>query len=132
MMNQTYNTYQNNSVMTASPADLTLMLYNGCLKFIKQAKKGIEENNYEKKNTNIQKSQNIIDELSITLDQEVAISKQVLPLYDFIKRQLVEANIKNDVEKLDQAAELITEFRDTWQQVIKINRQRQYSGQGSV
>ncbi len=131
-MNQTYNTYQNNSVMTASPADLTLMLYNGCLKFIKQAKKGIEENNYEKKNTNIQKSQNIIDELSITLDQEVAISKQVLPLYDFIKRQLVEANIKNDVEKLDQAAELITEFRDTWQQVIKINRQRQYSGQGSV
>lgn len=128
MQNQ-YQAYQNNSVNTASPGELTLMLYNGCLKFIKQAKKGIEEKNFEMKNTNIQKAQKIIQELMVTIDQDAPIAKEVMPLYDFINRRLMEANVNNEVAILDEAAELVTEFRDTWKEVIKLSRQKQY-GQG--
>lgn len=124
-----YQTYQNNSVNTASPGELTLMLYNGCLKFIKFAKQGMEEKNYEMKNTNIQKAQRIIQELMLTMDQEASIAKEMMPLYEFINFRLMEANTKNDSAMLAEAAALVTEFRDTWKEVIKLSRQRQY-GQG--
>ena len=125
--NKAYQTYQNNAVNTASGGELTLMLYNGCMKFIKQAMKDINGSNFEEKNKHIQKAQNIIQELMITLDQEVEISKQILPLYEYIHFQLKEANIKNDVSKLEEALGLVTEFRDTWKQVILKTRQKQYA-----
>ncbi|MCT2537270.1 flagellar export chaperone FliS [Aquibacillus koreensis] len=130
MSYQQYQTYKNNSVNTASPGELTLMLYNGCLKFIKQAKRDIEAKNYEQKNTNIQKAQKIIQELMITMDQNAPIAQEIMPLYDFINRQLMDANLKNDVAFLDEAEGLVTEFRDTWKEVIKLSRQKQY-GQGA-
>lgn len=129
-VNNPYQTYQSNSVTTASPGELTLMLYNGCLKFIKLARKGIEEKNVELKNTNIQKAQNIITELMVTLNMDVEVSKNMMSLYDFIKHSLVEANVKNDLKALQDAEDLIVEFRDTWKQLIQVNRQKQYAGQG--
>ena len=125
--NKAYQAYQNNSVNTASGGELTLMLYNGCMKFIKQAMKDTEANNYEAKNKNIQKAQNIIRELMITLDPKVEISKQIQPLYEFILNQLTAANIENDVTKLEDALGLVTEFRDTWKQVILKHRKQQFS-----
>lgn len=122
-----YQTYQNNAVNTASGGELTLMLYNGCMKFIKQAIKDMNDKNYEAKNTNIQKAQNIIQELMITLDMNIEISKQMMPLYEFMQFQLKEANIKNDVAKLEEVLEFVKEFRDTWKQVIIKNRQQQYA-----
>ncbi|WP_077624785.1 flagellar export chaperone FliS [Sediminibacillus massiliensis] len=129
---QQYQAYQSNSVTTASPGELTLMLYNGCLKFIKHGKRGIEEKNIEMKNTNIQKAQNIIHELMVTLDQDAAITKEIMPMYDYINRRLIEANIQNDTEILDEVAGLVTEFRDTWKEVIKVTRQQQYSQGANV
>ncbi len=126
MVQQPYQAYKNNSVNTASPSELTLMLYNGCLKFIRYGKKGIEDQNMELKNTNIQKAQNIITELMVTLDQDAPISKEIMPLYDYINQLLIEANIKNDIELLTEAFELVEEFRDTWQEVIKQTRTREY------
>lgn len=125
--NKAYQTYQNNAVTTASGGELTLMLYNGCIKFIKQGIKDMQENNMEAKNTNIQKAQNIVQELMLTLDQKVEISKQMLPLYEFTLFQLREGNIKNDAEKLNEALGLITEFRDVWKQVILKSRQQQFA-----
>ncbi|WP_010647609.1 flagellar export chaperone FliS [Oceanobacillus massiliensis] len=125
--NKAYQTYQNNAVNTASGGELTLMLYNGCMKFIKQAIKDINDSNYEAKNKNIQKAQNIIQELMITLDPEIEISKQILPLYEFMQFQLKEANIKNDVTKLEEVLGFVTEFRDTWKQVMIKNRKQQYA-----
>jgi flagellar protein FliS len=125
-MNKAYQTYQNNSVNTASGGELTLMLYNGCIKFIKQAKKEMEAKNYEGKNTNIQKAQNIIRELLITLDPKVDISKQFQPLYEFMLSELTAANIENNTEKLDAVLELTTEFRDTWKQVLLKHRKQQF------
>ncbi len=129
MAYQQYQAYQNNSVNTASPGELTLMLYNGCLKFIKQAKKAIENKDHETKNIMVQKTQNIIRELMLTLDQEAPITKEIMPLYDFAYQALTQANIKNDVEQLEQAREIIQDFRDTWKEVIKKERIRQH-GQG--
>ncbi|WLR49261.1 flagellar export chaperone FliS [Halobacillus litoralis] len=121
--------YQNNSVETASPGELTLMLYNGCIKFIRIARKAMENNEIEKKNTNIQKSQKIIQELMITMDQQYAVTQEIMPLYDYVNRRLVEANTKNDVEILDEVEGLVVEFRDTWKQVILESRKMQF-GQG--
>ena len=126
-VNKAYKTYQNNSVNTASGGELTLMLYNGCMKFIKQAMKDTEANNYEGKNKNIQKAQNIIRELMITLDPKVEISKQIQPLYEFILNQLTAANIENDVTKLEDALGLVKEFRDTWKQVLLKHRKQQFA-----
>lgn len=121
---QPHQAYQQNSIQTASPGELTIMLYNGCLKFIRLAKKGIENENIEQKNVNIQKAQNIINELMVTLNPEVEISNQMRPLYDYMNRQLIQANIKNDVEILSEVEGLVSEFRDTWKEVLKLNKQQ--------
>ncbi len=126
-VNKQYQAYQNNAVNTASGGQLTLMLYNGCIKFINQAMKDISEKNYEGKNTNIQKAQDIIQELMITLDPKVDISQQMLPLYEFTYHQLQAANIKNDVKHLEEALEFVTTFRDTWKEVIKKASSQQYA-----
>ncbi|MDM5332443.1 flagellar export chaperone FliS [Ureibacillus composti] len=123
-----YNAYKQNSVTTASPGDLTLMLYNGCLKFLNQSKKAIEDKNIQEKNTNIQKAQAIISELMSTLNMEIAVSQQMFSLYEYMKTSLTEANIKNDLSIINEVEGLVVEFRDTWKEVIRINRQQQFSG----
>ncbi|MEG9295773.1 flagellar export chaperone FliS [Mangrovibacillus sp. Mu-81] len=129
-INNPYAAYQNNSVTTASPGELTLMLYNGSLKFIHIAKKAIEDKNIEMKNTNIQKAQAIVSELMVTLNTDLEISQKLMSLYDYINRRLTEANVKNDGAILEEIEGMITEFRDTWKQVIQLNRQKQHAGQG--
>lgn len=125
--NKQYRAYENNAVNTASGGDLTMMLYNSCVKFIKQAMKDIEKQDFEAKNKHIQKAQNIVQELMLTLNQEIEISKQMLPLYDFMYRQLTEANIANDASQLDAVLEMAIDFRDTWKQVILQTRQTTFS-----
>ena len=117
-----HEAYRHNSVNTATGGELTLMLYNGCIKFIKQAKRNIEDSAFEAKNTNIQKAQKIIRELMVTLNPEVELTTQMMPLYEFIMNCLQEANMRNDLDKLDEALELVQDFRDTWKQVILQNR----------
>ncbi len=129
-MKNPYQTYTNNAVTTASPGELTLMLYNGCLKFINQAKKAIASKDIEAKNTNIQKAQAIIQELMVTLNMEVAVSESLLSLYDYLNRRLIEANIKNDAAILEEVEGFVTEVRDTWKEVIQKNRQLQHAGTG--
>ena len=131
-INNAYQSYQQNSVNTASPGELTLMLYNGCLKFIHIAKKAIDEKNIEVKNNNLIKAQNIIHELMVTLKEDYEVSKKIMPLYDYLYRRLVEANMKSDKAILEEVEEFVTEFRDTWKQVIQINRQKQYNQGGKV
>lgn len=131
-INNPYATYQNNSVNTSTPGELTLMLYNGCLKFILQAKKAMEQGNIEEKNTATQKAQAIVSELMVTLDMSVPVSENMMVLYDFVNNRLIEGNIKNDIALYDEAAGIITEFRDTWKQVIQINRTKQYANTDEI
>lgn len=113
-----FETYQTNAVTTASSGQLTLMLYNGCVKFIKQAMIELEANKFEAKNRNIQKAQNIIQELIVTLNPEIALSNELLPLYDYINYRLTEGNIKNDKASLEEALTYTEEFRDLWKEVL--------------
>ncbi|MBD3108490.1 flagellar export chaperone FliS [Bacillus sp. AGMB 02131] len=126
--NNPYKTYEQNSVTTASAGELTIMLYNGCLKFINKAKQAIRVNSVAERNTNIQKAQNIIRELMVTLDMEYEVSKNMMALYEFIYQSLLDANIKNDIKKLEEAEQIVIEFRDTWKQAIQLNRQQQHHG----
>lgn len=121
-----YETYQQNSVNTASPGELTLMLYEGCIKFIKRGKKALEEKNYQEKNNNIIKAQNIIREFMVTLDMQYAISQELMIMYEYMLHRLIEANINNDIEILNEVEELVIGYRDTWKEVIKINRKIQF------
>jgi flagellar secretion chaperone FliS len=129
-INNPYTAYQNNSVNTASPGELTLMLYNGSLKFLHIAKKAIEDKNIELKNTNIKKVQAIVNELMVTLNMDLEVSKNMMSLYDYLNRRLAEANVKNDLAILEEVEEFLTDFRDTWKQVVQVNRQKQHAGQG--
>ena len=131
-INNPYAAYQNNSVTTSTPGELTLMLYNGCLKFIEQGKRALEEGKLEDKNIAIQKAQAIITELMLTLDQSVPVSKNMLILYEFANSRLMDGNIKNDAALFDEASSIIMEFRDTWKQVIQINRQKQYANVNEI
>ena len=115
-----YQSYQQSSVMTASPQELTLMLYNGCLKFIKLAKRAMIEKKFEDKNTNIIKAQRIVQELHVTLNQEIEIAKNMAQLYDYMYQRLIEANIKNDIDILEEVEGYVIEFRDTWKQAMEL------------
>lgn len=126
-MNQPYQAYQENAVNTASGGELTLMLYNGCIKFIKQAEKSIELKDFSNKNIQLQKAQKIIQELMITLDQNVDIAKQLFPLYEYIYHLLTQINIHNNLDQLNEALELVTELRNTWGEVLKKTRQEKYA-----
>lgn len=125
-MNKPYQAYQNNAVNTATGGELTLMLYNGCLKFLNEAKRNMEANDFEKKNTHIQKAQAIIRELMITLDPEVPLTEQMMPLYDYMLNQLQQANIENEPAFIDEVIGFVTEFRDTWKQVILKTRKQNH------
>ena len=119
-----YATYQTNSVTTALPQDLTLMLYEGLIKFSMLAKRAIEQGLIEQKNTNIQKAQAIILELQLTLNQSIALSKDLNNLYDYMQGRLIDANVKNDVAAIDEVIGFAEEFRETWKEAMKLARQR--------
>lgn len=119
MINNKYQQYQNNSVNTASPQELTLMLYNGAIRFCNQTIEAIENNDIEKSNNYNLKVQNIIVELQATLDDKYEIAKQFNMLYEFIKQLLIEGNMHKDKEKIVQAKEFIEEFRDLWKEIMK-------------
>lgn len=131
-INNPYAAYQNNTVNTSTPGELTLMLYNGCLKFIEQGKRALVDGKIEERNTSIQKAQAIISELMLTLDTSVPVAGNMLILYEFANSRLVDGNINNDPALFEEAAVIIKEFRDTWKQVIQINRQKQYGNVSEV
>lgn len=89
---------------------------------MKKAKQAISEKNMNKAHQFITRVQDIIDELIITLDRKYPIATQLLALYDYLKRRLIEANISKDVAILDEVEGFVMEFRDTWKQAITLAR----------
>lgn len=112
--------YQGAAIKTATPAELTLMLYNGAIKFCNLAAVGIEEKDIEKANNNLIKAQNIIWELQGTLDFKYAVSKDFDLIYNKILRNLLVANVKKDIDSLNEALEDIRDLRDMWVQIMKV------------
>ncbi|MGI1822059.1 flagellar export chaperone FliS [Exiguobacterium sp. TRN 1102] len=123
MVANPYAAYQNNAVTTANPQELTLMLYDGALKFMRLANLAIDQGNPDLKNINIQKTQAIFQELRLTLNKDIAISANLDSLYDYMWRRLVDANVKNDTTILDEVLDFTTELRDTWKEAMKLAKQ---------
>jgi len=119
MINAAAEAYKRQQVMTATPEALTLMLYNGALRFMSEGMEAIEKKDYDQANTSLQKAQKIISEFRITLKMEYDISKQLLPLYNYVYDRLVEGNMKSDSSKIEEAKGIITELRDAWAQAMK-------------
>lgn len=115
-------TYNNAQVMTAPPGELTLMLYNGAIKFLKLALTSMESQQIATANSNIQRAQDIISELMCTLNMDVEISKNLMALYEFMNRHLVQANVKKDAAMVKEVLELVEDLRNTWVEVIKTSR----------
>jgi len=115
----TANAYKRQQIMTASPEELTLMLYNGAIRFVNESIQAIEQKNLEKAHHANIRAQNIVREFMITTDTSYEISKNWLLLDEYILHCLVEGNIKKDTEQLEQAKKMLTDFRDTWVQAMK-------------
>lgn len=111
--------YQNSKIMTAAPQELTLMLYDGAIKFCNIAMMAIEKNDIPKAHLNIVKAENIIREFRATLDSKYPTAKDFDVMYEYINRQLVEANLKKDNEILEEALGYIKEMRETWKELMK-------------
>ncbi len=119
LANNAYATYNNSKIMTASPAELTLMLYEGAIKFCNIAIMAIEKNEIEKAHVNIVKVENIIMEFQATLDHKYAVAKDFDNVYNYIKQRLVEANISKDKEILEEVLTHLRTMRDTWKEVMQ-------------
>ena len=122
--------YRQQRILNAPPEHLTLMLYNGCLKFIDDGRAFLEQKNYEEANNSLQKAQRIISEFRLTLNFDYEISHQLLPLYNYVYDRLVEGNIKTDLAQIDEAKGIITELRDAWFQAMKTARIEKGEGTG--
>ncbi len=112
--------YLKQSVMTASPAELIVMLFDACIKNVKLAKICLEDSNdYSGVNTHFINAQEIIMELINCLDTSIELSSQLLDIYDFLIRSIREMNIKKDIKLLPDVLDILYSMRDTWQNISK-------------
>ena len=118
-----YTQYNNNKIMSASPAELTLMLYEGAIKFCNIAIVAIEHNNIEKAHNHIIKTEQVIDYLRQTLNMDYPVSEDFEKVYLYLARRLTEANVKKDKEILEEVGVHLHSMRDTWKQVMEQNKQ---------
>ena len=119
MLNNPYAQYANNKVNMASPAELTLMLYEGAIKFNNIAMEAIDRNDIQEAHNNIMKADRIIRELSITLNRQYAVAKDFDTIYNYLMRRLHEANMKKDKAILEEVNTHLRSVRDTWKQVMQ-------------
>lgn len=119
-LNQAYSQYNNSKILTASPAELTLMLYDGAIKFCNIAIMAIEKNDVMKAHTYIVKTENIIEEFQATLNNKYPVAKDFDNVYKYIYNRLIEANVKKDKDILEEVLVHLRTLRDTWKEVMKI------------
>jgi flagellar protein FliS len=119
-MNQYYQT----QVTTASPEQILIMLYDGAIRFTRQAIAGVEEEKPDKRRHGITKAMAIISEFAKSLDHEMGkhFAEDLDALYAFMMRELMQANLNNDLEKLKVVEKLLVDLRGTWVEAIELNR----------
>jgi flagellar protein FliS len=111
--------YQNNKINTATPGELTLMLYEGAIKYCNIAIIGIEERDISKANNNIIKAEKIITYLRSTLDIKYEVAKDFDNVYNYVYERLVQANMSKDKIIIEEVLVHLRDMRDTWKEVVK-------------
>ena len=114
--------YNRNKILTASPAELTLMLYEGAIKFCNIAIVGIEQGNIQKAHDNIMKTQKIVEEFQITLDRKYEVAKDFDAVYNYLIMRLREANMEKDAAILEEVLKHLRTMRDAWKEVMQVAR----------
>lgn len=123
-LSDAYAQYNNNKIMAASPPELTLMLYEGAIKFCNIAIVAVEQGNVPKAHNNIKKVQDIIDYLRDTLDMKYPVAQDFENIYTYLLKRLLDANVKKDKEILEEINKHLHSLRDTWKKVMRINREK--------
>lgn len=123
--NKGYAAYANNKIMTASPAELTLMLYEGAIKFCNLAMGAIDAKDIQKAHENIMKVEHIVEEFQATLDHRYPVAKDFDNVYSYLLERLKEANLKKDKEIMEEVTKHLRTMRDTWKEVMKHGRSGQ-------
>ena len=123
-----YSQYKENTINASKPEELTLMLYNGLIKFIMRAQEEITARNLEAAHNTLVRCQDIIFEFQFTLNMEIEVSKNLMRLYDYMYNRLIEANAKKDTQILDEVLTFATDMRDTWIEVIKQAKEQLEAG----
>ena len=115
-----YQKYKTAQYSTASPEQLLLMLYEGAIKYARQAQKDMEERNIEAANNKLKKTEDIISELmvSLNMDEGGEIAQNLYNLYDYMNRRLIQANIRKDPGLVDEVINLLTSLKESWEEAI--------------
>ncbi len=122
-MNAYTNQYLNNQIETASPEQILIMLYDGAIRFTRQAMKAMDDGDLALQGEKISRAMAIICEFSNTLDHEVGgkIAEDLDAIYSFMTRELTRANLKCERKALETVDDLLYGLRETWVEAIKIN-----------
>lgn len=121
MMNA-YAQYSNSKILTASPAELVLMLYEGAIKFGNIAIMAIEQRDIQKAHNNIVKVQRIIDNFRATLDMKYPVAEDFDRVYVYLQGRIIDANIHKDAAAMREIVDHLRAMRDTWKEVMKQGR----------
>ncbi len=134
MTTNPYQKYKNAQYDTASPEKLLIMLYNGALKFGRQGKEALEEEDIELANNRLKRVQAIINELIVTLDREKGgeIADNLYNLYEYMNRRLIQANIRKDPEIVEEVMVLLREIKEGFEVAVKELKQGRRSNNDSV
>jgi flagellar protein FliS len=119
MQLQQRNKYLQNSIQTATPGQLLIMLYDGAIRFCRQGIEAIKEQRYSDANTSLLKTQDIISEFIITIDRSNPISENLLNLYEYFNTRLIEANMKKEIEPAEEVLGHLIDLKETWIQAAK-------------
>ena len=115
----TAQAYKRQQILTAPPEELTLMLYNGAIRYVTESIAAIGKHEIQKAHDANIRAQNIMREFMVTMNMKQEISQQWLLVDEYILHCLVQGNIKKDIAKLEEAKGLLVEFRDAWFQAMK-------------
>lgn len=130
LVNKGFNQYKENSINTSTPEELTLMLFNGLVKFLMQAQSAIDAKNIEKSNNSIIRAQAIVKEFQATLDMNYEVSEYLDSIYDYMYRRLVEANLKKDSSLVVEILGYAKDLRDAWAQAMKTAKHQVPTAEG--
>lgn len=124
-MNQYVKQYQKSSIETASREQILIMLYDGAIQFLNKAKISMQNSEIEATHNNLMGAQNIIQEFINSLDREVApqLAENLTSLYEYFIRRLIHANIKKEIEPIDEVLKYLKNLKSTWEKAILIAQQ---------
>ena len=109
------NVYRESAVLTATPQQLVVMLYDGANRFLVQSAVAMREGRPGVAGQKLSRGEAIIDELLVTLDLSVGeIAERLQSLYLFFKQHLTAARLEQDADKVDEVARLMRELRSAW------------------